>query len=128
MKNLYVDIGLPADKVRSLVEIGDMVTMARTCERVGETVVSKTLDNRVSVFVMIEALREIKSHQCEILAVATTQEEVEVARAATAAYALEPDVGIALDGTLANDFPGPRITTMLPALDRGRQSRLWTVR
>jgi endoglucanase len=107
LEELYVDIGLPVEKVRSLVEIGDMITMARTCERIGETVVSKTLDNRVSVFVMIEALREMKSHQCEIQAVATTQEEVGLRGATTAAYDLQPDVGIAIDITLANDFPGP---------------------
>ena len=107
IEELYVDIGLPADKVRALVEIGDMVTMARTTERVGDTIVSKTLDNRVSVFVMIEALRALKSHHCEILAVATTQEEVGLRGATTAAFSLEPDVGIALDITLANDFPGP---------------------
>lgn len=107
LDEFYVDIGLPAEKVKSLVEIGDMVTMARTCERVGDMVVSKTLDNRCSVFVMIEALREMKSHQCEILAVATTQEEVGLRGATTAAFALEPDVGIAIDTTLANDYPGP---------------------
>ena len=105
--DLYVDLGLPAERVRIAVEIGDMITMARTTERVGDTVVSKTLDNRVSVFVMIEALRALGSHQCEILAVATTQEEVGLRGATTAAYALKPDVGIALDITLANDFPGP---------------------
>ena len=50
-----------------------MVTMDRTCERVGDTVVSKTLDDRLSVFVMIEALRLLKNTpiQAEILAVAT---------------------------------------------------------
>src|SRR5262249_20321141 len=76
VEEFVVDVGLPAEKVRSLVEIGDMVTMARTAELVGDTVVSKTLDNRVSVFVMLEALRAVGKHACEIQAVATTQEEV----------------------------------------------------
>jgi endoglucanase len=105
----FVDLGLPAEKVRSLVEPGDMVTMDRTAERVGDTVVSKTLDNRLSVFVMIEALRLLrsKSLQASVLAVATTQEEVGLRGAMTAAYALQPDIGLALDVTIANDFPGP---------------------
>ncbi len=107
MDDLYVDVGLPADRVRAEIEIGDMVTMARSAELVGDMVVSKTLDNRVSVFVMIEALRAIGEHTCDILAVATTQEEVGLRGVTTAAYALQPDVGIALDTTLANDFPGP---------------------
>ena len=107
IEDMYVDVGMTAEKVRHQVEIGDMVTMARTTERVGDTIVSKTLDNRVSVFAMIEALRAMGPHACEILAVATTQEEVGLRGATTAAYALKPDVGIALDITLANDFPGP---------------------
>ncbi len=68
--------------------------------------ISKTLDDRVGVFVMLEALRACREHQVEILAVATTQEEVGLRGATTAAYALQPDVGIALDVTLANDLPG----------------------
>jgi len=107
IEEMYVDLGLPVDKVKALVEIGDMVTMARTAERIGDNVTSKTLDNRLSVFVMIEALRDVRDHACDILAVATTQEEVGLRGVTTAAYALQPDVGIALDVTLANDFPGP---------------------
>jgi endoglucanase len=102
----FVDLGMLPEKVKELVEAGDMVTMARTAEQVGDNVISKTLDNRVSVFVMIEALRTVGSHACEIQAVATTQEEVGLRGATTAAYDLKPDIGIAVDITLANDFPG----------------------
>src|SRR5215813_12721471 len=45
----FVDLGMSPEKVKELVEIGDMVTMARTAEQVGDNVISKTLDNRVSV-------------------------------------------------------------------------------
>ena len=106
MEEFFVDLGLPVDEVKAQVEIGDMVTMARTTERVGSNVVSKCLDDRLSVFVMIEALRAVGPHSAEIIAVATTQEEVGLRGATTAAYALQPDIGIALDVTLANDFPG----------------------
>jgi endoglucanase len=109
IEEFYVDLGLPGEKVKTLVEPGDMVTMDRTTERVGDTVVSKTLDNRISVFIMIEALRLLQSTpvKANLLAVATTQEEVGLRGATTAAYTLQPDIGIALDVTLANDFPGP---------------------
>lgn len=106
IEEFFVDLGLPADKVRAQVEVGDMVTMARTTERVGDMVVSKALDDRLSVFVMIEALRAVGPHAAEVVAVATAQEEVGLRGAMTAAYALSPDIGIALDVTLANDFPG----------------------
>jgi putative aminopeptidase FrvX len=105
IEEFFVDLGLPVDQVKAQVETGDMVTMARTTERVGEMVVSKALDDRLSVFVMIEALRAVGPHSAEIVAVATTQEEVGLRGAMTAAYALRPDIGIALDVTLANDFP-----------------------
>jgi putative aminopeptidase FrvX len=119
LEELYVDVGLPGSKVKEMVELGDMVTMDRTLEHVGETVVSKSLDNRLSVFVMLETLKAIGTHQCEILAVATTQEEVGLRGATAAAYHLAPDIGIALDGTLANDFPGPPESEQITRLGNG---------
>ena len=106
IEEFFVDLGLPVEEVKAQVEMGDMVTMARTTERIGGNVISKSLDDRLSVFVMIEALRAVGPHAAEIIAVATTQEEVGLRGATTAAYALEPEIGIALDVTLANDFPG----------------------
>jgi len=121
IEEFYVDLGLPGEKVKALVEPGDMVTMDRTTERVGDTVISKSLDNRLSVFVMIEALRRIQSTpvRANLLAVATTQEEVGLRGAQTAAYTLQPDIGIALDVTLANDFPGPSDHEQVTRLGNG---------
>jgi tetrahedral aminopeptidase len=121
IEEFYVDLGLPGEKVKGLVEVGDMVTMDRTCERVGNTVVSKTLDNRLSVFIMIEALRKLQSTpvRANLLAVATTQEEVGLRGAITSAYALQPDIGLALDVTLANDFPGPSEHEQVTRLGNG---------
>jgi endoglucanase len=106
LDDLFVDLGLLAEQVREKVEIGDPVTLARTAERIGNNVTSKTLDNRLSVYVMLEALRTLGRHDCEVYAVATTQEEVGLRGAVTAAYHLKPDIGIALDVTLAGDIPG----------------------
>lgn len=108
IEDFFVDLGMPGDKVKELVELGDMVTMDRTCELVGDMVVSKTLDDRLMVYVLLETLRKLENKlvPANIYAVATTQEEVGLRGATTAAYALEPTVGIALDVTLAVDFPG----------------------
>jgi putative aminopeptidase FrvX len=106
MEELFVDLGLTAEQVKAKVEIGDAVTLARTAEVVGGNVVSKSLDNRLSVFVMLEALRQLSAHQCEIFAVATTQEEVGLRGSTTSAYHIKPDIGVALDVTLAGDYPG----------------------
>lgn len=119
IEELFVDLGMPADKVKALVEVGDMVTMARTTELVGDTVVSKTLDDRVSVFVMLEALKAVGAHKCDIFAVATSQEEVGLRGAITAAYSLQPDIGIAIDITLANDFPGPDSHEQITRMGQG---------
>ncbi|NLI01143.1 MAG: M42 family metallopeptidase [Chthonomonadales bacterium] len=106
IEEFFVDLGLTGEEVRAKIEIGDPVTMARTAEMVGHNVLSKTLDARVAVYVMIAALRQLGKHEAEIVAVATTQEEVGLRGATTSAYAMRPDVGIAIDSTLANDFPG----------------------
>jgi len=119
LESLFVDLGLPAEEVRKKVEIGDQVTLARTCERVGNHVTSKTLDNRLSVFIMIEALKAVSAHQCEIYAVATVQEEVGLRGATPVAYALEPDIAIALDVTLAMDIPGGDAAERVSELGKG---------
>lgn len=119
IEDFYIDLGLPADEVRARVEVGDPVTMARETVRAGNTVLSKALDDRLSVFIMLEAVRAVGEHGCEIVAVATVQEEVGLRGAGTAAYALEPEIGIALDVTLANDFPGMAEQEAVTRLGKG---------
>ncbi len=104
--DLFVDLGMTGEEVKAKVELGDMVTLARTAERVGENIMSKTLDDRLCVFQMIEALRDLEPIASDIYAVATVQEEVGLRGAIPAAFALQPDIGIALDVTLAGDYPG----------------------
>lgn len=105
--DLFIDLGLSGDEVKSRVEVGDMVTLDRTVERVGNTVMGKSLDDRICVFQMIEALRRLSGPtQAEIIAVATTQEEVGLRGATTVAYHVEAQIVVALDITLAQDIPG----------------------
>ena len=106
IENFFVDLGLPGKDVKEKVRLGDMVTMDRTCERCGGNVIGKCMDNRVGVFVMLEAMKALGKHEVDVYAVATTQEEVGLRGASTSAYAIQPDIGMALDTTLANDFPG----------------------
>jgi len=121
LEELFVDLGLPVDEVKELVEVGDAVTMERTSEIVGKTIVSKTLDDRIGVYIMIEALRKLQgtSIPSTVLAVATTQEEVGLRGAIPAAYALKPDVGIAVDITVAYDVPGSGAEDRITALGDG---------
>jgi endoglucanase len=104
---LFIDLGLSGDEVKARVEVGDMVTLDRTVERVGNNVMGKSLDDRICVFQMIEALRRLSGPtQAEIVAVATTQEEVGLRGATTASYHVDAQVVVALDITLAQDIPG----------------------
>jgi endoglucanase len=107
IEDLFVDIGLPGDEVKARVEVGDMITLDRTVERVGNNVMGKSLDDRICVFQMIEALRRLDGPtQAEIVAVATSQEEVGLRGATTASYSVDAQIAVALDITLAQDIPG----------------------
>ncbi|MFG0260550.1 MAG: M42 family metallopeptidase [Phycisphaerales bacterium JB041] len=110
VKEFFVDIGMPADQVSKKVKIGDYIVMDEPAREMGEKFVSKALDNRVACWLGIEAIRELDrlggSTSCEIVVAFTTQEEVGLRGAKTAAYAVRPDVGFGIDVTLSCDTPG----------------------
>ncbi len=108
-KDFYVDLGMPAAAVKSRVRIGDFVVMDEPFVEMGDKVVSKALDNRFACWVAIEAVRALDAsgaaHASEIYVAFTTQEEVGLRGARVAANAVQPDVGIGLDVSLACDTP-----------------------
>ena len=110
LEQLYIDVGLAAKKLKAQVSEGDPITLVGDFENVGDCWCSRAMDDRIGVYVMVEALRKVakskKLHAVEIHAVATTQEEVGVRGAMTAAFGLDPHIGIAVDVTLACDLPG----------------------
>ncbi len=104
--DLIVDMGLHADEVKQKVKIGDMVVLQAPFTQVGNCAVAQAMDNRVACWVLIEALRKLKHHNCDIYPVWTVQEEVGCRGAGPAADQIKPDVAIALDTTLCCDTPG----------------------
>ncbi|HRJ27087.1 MAG TPA: M42 family metallopeptidase [Fimbriimonadaceae bacterium] len=106
IENYFVDCGLSGEDAKKQVALGDMVTMDRTFMRMGKLATCKSMDDRVAVYTMIEALKAVKSHGVDVYAVATVQEEVGLRGAAAAGSAIAPDIVVAIDITLANDFPG----------------------
>jgi putative aminopeptidase FrvX len=110
VRDFFVDIGLPANKVQRLVRVGDMVVMHEPFEEIGDKVVSKALDNRFACWIGIEAIRALEKnksgHAAEIYVAFTVQEEVGLRGAKTAANAVQPDIGIGLDVSLSCDTPG----------------------
>lgn len=102
----FLDLGLSPDEAKSKVKIGDMVTMDRTFQQMGDLFTCKAMDDRVALFVMIEAVKAAKSNEVDVYAVATVQEEIGLRGATAAGSGLAPDICVAIDITLANDFPG----------------------
>lgn len=103
----FVDTGL-GEKTKDVVRVGDMVVMDEPFLEMGDKLVSKALDNRIACWLGIEAIRGLgkTKTKAEIHVVFTTQEEVGLRGARTAAYRVKPDIGIGIDVTLACDTPG----------------------
>ena len=95
VEEFFVDLGMPADEVKEAVRVGDYATMDRTLEKVEGNYLGKAMDDRVGVFVMLEALRALGDHEATIHAVATSQEEVGLRGAEASGWALAPTVVIA---------------------------------
>jgi putative aminopeptidase FrvX len=106
LEDFFVDLMLPADEVKANVSIGDPVTLLRAPIVSDHAVTAPYLDDRLGVYVLLETLRRVQRSDVEIYAVVSVQEEVGVRGAATSAFDLQPDVGVALDITVAADLPG----------------------
>jgi endoglucanase len=117
--SFFVDLGLPVETVKKKVEIGDRVIWHRNFARLGNCVTAKALDDRVGVYVMIEALRAVSGNRHDIYAVGTVQEEVGLRGAVTSAYDVAPDIAIALDITLAVDTPDAEAHLRVSELGKG---------
>ncbi len=111
LKDLHIDIGATdAEDAAKLVRIGDVAVIdADPVQMPNGRLVSRALDNRVGCYVAAEAARlvaEAGGAPGDFVALAVAQEETSLAGARTSAFALEPDLAIAVDVTFATDQPG----------------------
>lgn len=106
LDHFYIDTGLPSEKVKELVPVGSPITREKDLRVLGDCVTGKSLDNRLSVYVLMEAVRKAVKTGVDFYAVFTVQEEVGLRGARVAASHIQPQIGIALDVTLAVDTPG----------------------
>jgi len=110
LSKLWIDIGAKDKKeAEKLVSIGDPITFSERLERLqGELVVSRGFDDKMGTFVVCEVLRRIteKPLRAAVFATSTVQEEVGLRGARTAAYSINPQIGIAVDVDVATDYPG----------------------
>jgi endoglucanase len=121
IQDYFVDVGLPKEEVEKLVSVGDPITRERELIEIGDCVNSKSIDNRVSVFILLEALRELKGQTLpyDVYGVFTVQEEVGMRGAVSSAHRIDPEFGIALDTTIAFDVPGAQPHEMVSRLGKG---------
>ncbi len=123
LDDYFIDLGLPVKEVKKLIKVGDSVTRDRDLIEMGECVNSKSLDNRVSVFVLLETLRKLKKSRkkpdYDFYAVFTVQEEVGIRGANASALQIQPDFGFGLDTTIAYDCPGAKPQERVTQLGEG---------
>jgi len=108
---LFIDIGAEnQEQAKKMgVKIGNPVGFDIKFAKIGKNIViGRALDDRVGCAVMIEAMKRLEKAECTVYAVGTVQEEVGLRGATIAAFGIYPDVGIALDVTVAGDVPGVR--------------------
>jgi len=104
LKRILVDTGLPAEEVRSVVRVGDLVSFAtKPTELSGGTISGHTLDNRASVAALTVCLEELKKVKLDwnLWMVATVQEEETCIGGVTSPFEIQPDIAVAVDVTFA---------------------------
>jgi len=103
-EDLYIDVGLPSERVRDAVPAGTMVSLDGSVVRLQNgRISSKALDDRAGIAVMLRAAQLLSNRKyiSHVTFVAASQEEVGSRGIHTAAYALNPDIAVAIDVTLA---------------------------
>jgi putative aminopeptidase FrvX len=104
LAKVYIDIGATShDEAKD--RMGQAVSFVRPFSDLGQRIVAKALDDRIGCAVLIETLRHLADSPHDVYFVFSVQEEVGLRGARTSAFGLEPEVGIAVDITIAADTP-----------------------
>ncbi|RPI31628.1 MAG: M42 family peptidase [Chloroflexota bacterium] len=113
LERMYIDIGATRKEDVS-IKVGDVAAFERPFEDLGKRMISKAMDDRIAVAILIETLRRLSEMESgaghELYFVFSVQEEVGTRGATTAAFAIDPDLALAVDVTASGDTPrGARI-------------------
>lgn len=118
LENMYIDIGaFSKEEAEKKVSIGDICIYDSELVENENIVFTPYLDDRVGCYVAIEALKTIENPNNDLYFVFSVQEEVGLRGAKTAAYTIEPDMGISLDVTAHGDTP--KAKTLAIGLNKG---------
>jgi len=121
IKDYFIDTGMTQEEVEKLVSVGDPITRERELIEMGNCVNSKSLDNRLAVYMLFEALRELKDKTVpyDVYGVFTVQEEIGIRGASVAAQKVNPHFGFGIDVTIAFDVPGAQAHERITTLGKG---------
>lgn len=117
IEGLLIDTGLSDEKLRSIISIGDYVTLKRKlCELQDNNAACKAVDDRAGIAAMYVCAQELSNvnHDMDVYFACSCQEEVGHRGAKMVSYEINPDIGIAIDVT----FDGGRFG------DRDRENKL----
>ena len=107
--DLRVDVGASSrEEAEKLVRVGDPAVYATPTYQAGNRAASPYLDDRIACLVLLMAMERLEETENDLYFVFSTQEEVGTRGAKTAAWTVDPDYGIAVDVTGADDEPGSR--------------------
>lgn len=120
LSKLYIDIGARnRDEAFKKVKIGHTAAFLPAFHQEGSRITSKSLDDRIGCFVLLEVLKRLPSSlPNQLFFVFTVQEEVGLRGAKAVSYRLKPDYGLAVDVTRVGDTPEPDFK-MVVSLGKG---------
>ncbi len=103
--SLYIDIGAASkEEAEGMVRLGDRAVCISDFTECGENIISKALDDRVGCAILIKLIKEYNEY--DFTAVFSVQEEIGLRGARVAAYSVNPDAAIIIEGTTAADISG----------------------
>ncbi len=108
MEDLYIDTGVYSRReIEELVEKGDFIKFDSKFVKFGENKIkAKAIDDRVGVRILIEMLKREALY--DFVAAFVVNEEIGTQGAKTAAYRVNPEIALILEGTTCSDVPGTK--------------------
>ena len=104
LEHLYVDIGAPSREACP-VHVGAPATFVGALVQQGTRLISKTMDDRIGCYILLEVMRQLESSPHDVYFVFSTQEEITLSGARTSAFRIDPEIAISVDVTLTGDTP-----------------------
>jgi endoglucanase len=101
MRDMIIDVGLPREEVCRRVEVGDPIAFTQGLVQLNEQIfMGRNFDDRLGTYCLLEAMNQLGPTKVDVYAVSTVQEETGVRGMPVAAFAIEPDIGLAIDGSV----------------------------